>query len=79
MLGIQLNGVFKAYPFDELNQLDVSRFDDLVGERSISVHWDALSQSAFATDAAVRLTVNEQALRKAALDTAGARATGRKS
>ncbi len=50
VLGIELNGVFKAYPLDELNQQDVSQFDDLVGEQPITVHWDASSQSAFATD-----------------------------
>lgn len=51
VLGVERNGVFKAYPFDELNRLGVSSFDDLIGEQSVTVHWDTSSQSAFATDA----------------------------
>lgn len=50
VMGIEVDGRFKAYPFSELEKHGRSRFsDDLNGQR-YWVHWDQGSQSARITD-----------------------------
>ena len=48
--GIEVNGVFKAYPFTELKKVrGVVR--DQVNGQIIQIHFNSRAQSAFATDA----------------------------
>jgi len=41
VLGVELSGLFKAYPFDELNEFDGNSFGDLIGQQAVTLHWDA--------------------------------------
>ncbi len=45
VLGIELDGIYKAYPFVELNKQAETRFIDRVGKRQVKVHWDVTNQS----------------------------------
>ena len=49
ILGLEINGVFKAYPFSELSSAELPVQDELGGER-IRVHFDADSQNAWVSD-----------------------------
>lgn len=50
VLGVQADGVKKAYPFDALARHGKPRFADQVGSASVVVHWNEAAQSAHATD-----------------------------
>lgn len=50
VLGLDVNGVFKAYPFSELNKVKGSLTDQVNG-RTIHIHFNAQARSASATDA----------------------------
>ncbi len=45
VLGIELDGIYKAYPFVELNKQAEARFIDRVGKRQVKVHWDITNES----------------------------------
>ncbi len=45
VLGIDINGLFKAYPFIELNKHGKQRFNDRVGDTVVTIHWNRQSQS----------------------------------
>ena len=45
VLGIEVDGVFKAYPASELNRQGRASFRDSVNGRELRVHWDVASQS----------------------------------
>ena len=49
VLGVEINGVYKAYPFKELAAGGRSTFDDLIKDQSVTIHWDQAAQSAYAT------------------------------
>lgn len=49
VLGVETNGVYKAYPFEELLANGASEFDDVINGRPLTIHWDPAAQSAFAT------------------------------
>ena len=49
VLGVELDGVYKAYPFKELAAGGRSTFDDLIKDQSVTIHWDQAAQSAYAT------------------------------
>ena len=51
VIGIEINDVFKAYPFVELNKSDQSIIHDVIGNQKISVHWDQSNQSGTVLDA----------------------------
>lgn len=46
VLGIEVNGAFKAYPFVELDKLGQSSFEDSFNGNQYRVFWDAASRSA---------------------------------
>lgn len=50
VLGVEVAGQFKAYPFAELAQLSTGKVTEQVAGRRISVHFDAEHQSARALD-----------------------------
>ncbi len=50
VLGLELNGVSKAYPFIELSKQTESSFADSVGGEQITVHWDDKAQNAYITN-----------------------------
>ena len=50
VLGLEINGAFKAYPFSELSLAELPVQDQLGGER-IRVHFDADSQNGWVSDA----------------------------
>ena len=45
VIGLEFNGVYKAYPFVELEKYGRSRFQDTVNGISITVEWDSTNQS----------------------------------
>ena len=45
VIGLEINGVYKAYPFVELEKYGRSRFQDTVNGVSITVEWDSTNQS----------------------------------
>lgn len=45
VLGVEINGVFKAYPFVELNKNAQTLFTDTVNNTELSIHWDKQHQS----------------------------------
>jgi hypothetical protein len=47
VLGLEVNGVYKAYPFLELNKENKRIFTDTVNEQIFSVHWDKKQQSGY--------------------------------
>jgi len=51
VLGLEHEGVRKAYPFVELDKLGKSRFDDSVNGREFSFAWDSKNRSLTVTDA----------------------------
>ena len=54
VLGLELNGMFKAYPMDELTKGGAEQVDHFQGEK-VSIRFDAASQSASAHDSEGRL------------------------
>jgi hypothetical protein len=40
VLGIEINGKFKAYPFIELNKNALARFPDVFNDAELEIHWD---------------------------------------
>lgn len=45
VLGIEINGFFKAYPFVELNKTGKSTFTDTLKNNKLSIHWNQEHQS----------------------------------
>ena len=54
VLGVQLNGVKKAYPFSALKKLP-PEVEDRMGPTPIRIHFDRKNESAFVTDWAGRV------------------------
>lgn len=50
VLGIELNGKYKAYPHSELAKNDQSEFSDNIGGTQVTIHWDRDSSSAHVTN-----------------------------
>jgi len=50
VLGVELNGKFKAYPFYELNKQGKAEFSDQLAGEQIRVFWNAESEQAWITD-----------------------------
>lgn len=50
VLGIEVEGHFKAYPFYELNKNQQAKFDDQLAGKKLQVHWQAKSEQAWVTD-----------------------------
>jgi len=50
VLGVQLNGVKKAYPFSGLKKLPAEVEEDRLGCTPIRIHFDSKNESAFVTD-----------------------------
>lgn len=55
VLGVELNGQFKAYPYVELAQMSSGEVAEQLAGQKITVHFDAESQSARAFDESGRL------------------------
>jgi hypothetical protein len=51
VLGLAVDGVYKAYPFSELERLDEPRLEDTVNGRRLVLEWDAANRSVDITDA----------------------------
>jgi hypothetical protein len=51
VLGIEIAGKFKAYPFSELESLGKTNFEDQINGQRVKIHWDAEHTSARAYDA----------------------------
>jgi hypothetical protein len=49
VLGVEVDGVYKAYPFEELIASGRSTVDDVIKDRSVTIHWNQAAQSAYAT------------------------------
>ena len=45
VIGLEINGVYKAYPFVELEKYGRSQFQDTVNGISITIEWDSTNQS----------------------------------
>lgn len=45
VIGVELEGVFKAYPFVELDKQGLSKFDDTVKGTLITIVWDSVNRS----------------------------------
>ncbi len=45
VLGVEINGVFKAYPFVELNKNAQTLFTDTVNNTNLTIHWNKQHQS----------------------------------
>ena len=50
VLGLVVKGVYKAYPFIELNKTNQHVFTDAVNEQLFSIHWNKNQQSGYLTD-----------------------------
>ena len=50
VIGLQFNGVYKAYPFVELEKHGQSRFKDTVNGISVTIEWDSTNQSVILSD-----------------------------
>lgn len=51
VLGVDVAGVKKAYPFDALARHGKTSFPDRIGAASVVVNWNAIAESAYVTDA----------------------------
>lgn len=51
VMGLELEGKYKAYPFTELSENTQSSFKDEFSGRFLTVHWDESARSAYITDA----------------------------
>ncbi len=54
VLGVEINGRFKAYPFVELNKMNQARIEDQVGGQTLIIEWDGKHRKASVTDASGR-------------------------
>ena len=50
VIGLEFNGVYKAYPFVELEKHGQSRFKDTVNGISVTIEWDSTNQSVILSD-----------------------------
>jgi len=50
VLGITLDGQFKAYPFTELSKNNMRTFEDTFAGTSLKVHWNEQARSAYITN-----------------------------
>ena len=50
VFGLEINGVYKAYPFIELEKNGHSRFKDTVNGISVTINWDSTNQSVTLTN-----------------------------
>lgn len=50
VIGINVQGIYKAYPFAELNKSGKSNFTDIIDEKQYTVHWDNENQAGSITD-----------------------------
>ncbi len=50
-LGLEVDGVYKAYPFIEMNRLGKSRFSDSVNGKQFHFDWDSVNRSVEVSDA----------------------------
>ena len=50
MLGLEVRGRHKAYPFSELEKLARARFVDRLGDVSVTIAWDRENATAEALD-----------------------------
>jgi hypothetical protein len=46
VLGVELDGAYKAYPFEELAASGRATLDDVIKDQSVTIHWDQTAQSA---------------------------------
>lgn len=51
VLGLEVDGVYKAYPFKELTDLKQPRIVDTLDGKTLTIHWNEAANSAHATDA----------------------------
>jgi len=50
VIGVEVDGVHKAYPFEELKARGLERFEDVVNDKPVVVHWNQAASSAWITD-----------------------------
>ena len=50
VLGVTVNGVFKAYPFVELAKNNKVKFTDSIAGKKLTIHWDNKNATGWATD-----------------------------
>jgi hypothetical protein len=50
VLGLEISGTFKAYPFIELNKLGKENFTDIVHKQSVTIHWNEKHQTGTISD-----------------------------
>ena len=50
MIGLEINGIFKAYPFVELEKHGKPQFKDSVNGISVTIDWDSANQSVTLSD-----------------------------
>lgn len=55
VIGIEINGQHKAYPYSELSKHGKSRFTETFAEKSLTVNWDENAQAATITNASGEL------------------------
>ncbi len=51
VLGLEIDGQFKAYPLSEIDRVGKPRFEDRFAGQTVTLHWDQNSQQAGITDA----------------------------
>ena len=51
VLGVNLSGISKAYPFIKLRAYDEQCFTDKIADQTIRIEWDDANNSAWITDA----------------------------
>jgi len=61
VLGVELDGHYKAYPFSELNRQGKAKFKDTLGTQTITLQWNAEHQQATALDSRARPLQSMQA------------------
>tara|TARA_B110000444_G_scaffold254912_2_gene288242 strand:+ start:790 stop:1749 length:960 start_codon:yes stop_codon:yes gene_type:complete len=55
VIGIEVDGVFKAYPFKELSKQGVAEFNDQIAGNTLLIEWDEEAQSSSVRDEAGKL------------------------
>jgi len=55
VLGVNVDGIYRAYPFSELQKSTTAQFEDSFGTTRINIHWNAQANSAYATTEADKL------------------------
>ncbi len=50
VLGVTVNGVFKAYPFVELAKNNKIKFADSIAGKKLNIHWDKKNSTSWVTD-----------------------------